>query len=826
MSIRRSLVYGSVLLIAAAILVLAFSLHTLVYRPLADDLTLLEMRQASRQVTADLTLVFTRIKGLVGRERDWGERGVFDLARLADLDNLLYPLLRGDLGITSMAIADETGREILIFQATDDRWTNRLTDPVGMGPHARFLTWSGRGELIGETDAESDYDARDRPWFKGGMGLSAEDGIYWTPPYIFVSTKLPGMSAVTRWDAPDGHRYVMTTDITLANLSRFTRQITIGKSGIAALFTDDGRVLGLPCDPRFEADAAVGAMVLNRVDAIGVRSLAAAVADWRQVGQPEAKLVKFSLDDEAWLASFSALHLGNEVFWIATLARLDDFGLVGRNTLAKLIFLALDVIGLASLCAIWLGRRFARPIERLTAESARIGRMDLEQPIAVQSGMREIDTLAASLDEMRLALGREIGERIRVQEQLLEASKRDALGRLAGGIAHDFNNTLGAMLGFAGFLVEDLPEGSAQHLYAQRIIKAGANAKDLVAQILVFARGSTLERRICDLAQIILETRDLLRASLPASTVIDIMVEAGPALVEVNPTQINQLLFNLCLNANDALAGRPGRIRIGLDRSAPGPEAAGAGTAGRFALGRLDPALPYAKISVADDGPGIDPGILDHIFDPFFTTKERGRGTGLGLAVVQGIVMSYGGAGIVTSTPGQGACFDIYLPLIDGVPADAVGPSQLERPSRPGEKGRVLVVDDKRALVDMLTTGLERLGYAVTGASDPRSALAAFKQEPDVWTAVVSDQVMPYLKGVELFAALRAIRPALLFVLCTGYDAALEDVSALTAGMAAVLRKPVAPARIAALLARAEMPSPDRISVDAADPDQRAVQDG
>jgi signal transduction histidine kinase/CheY-like chemotaxis protein len=850
MSIRRSLVYGSVLLIAAAIAVLALSLHTLIFRPLADDLTLLEMRQASQQVTADLTLVFARIKALVGREQDWGERGLLDTARLAELNNLLYPLLRSDIGVTSMAIADETGREVLIFQANGDRWTNRLTDPVGRGPRARFLTWSGRGELIDETDAESDYDARDRPWFKGGMLLPADGEIYWTPPYSFVSTKLPGMSAVTSWQAPDGRRYVMTTDITLANLSRFTRQITVGKSGIAALLTDDDRVLGLPRDPRFDIDAAVGTTVLQRVDAVGVRSLAAAVAEWRAAGRPEGNLVGFSLDGEAWLASFSALHLGAEVFWIATLARPDDFGLVGRNTLAKLILVALDVIGLASLCAVLLGQRFAKPIEQLTAESARIGRMDLARPIAVQSGLREIDTLAASLDEMRVALGREIGEReraeaarSRAQEQLLEASKRDALGRLAGGIAHDFNNTLGAMLGFAGFLVEDLAEGSPQRLYAQRIIKAGENAKDLVAQILVFARGSTLERRLCDLALIIEEARDLLRASLPSSTVIDTLVETCPALAEVNPTQINQLLFNLCLNANDALAGRPGRIRIGLDRLGPGqasppggeaPEAGAAvgvvgagdandGIAESFALGSLDPVLRYAKISVADDGPGIDPGILEHIFDPFFTTKERGRGTGLGLAVVQGIVMSYGGACVVTSLLGAGASFEIYLPLTEGVPADPASDAARELRVLPGEKGRVLVVDDERALVDMLTTGLERLGYAVTGANDPRAALEAFKAAPGAWLAVISDQVMPYLKGVELFEQLRAIRPGLPFVLCTGYDAELEVGSGPTAGMLAVLGKPVAPAQIAALLARLDTKSEN---AKAADPVQRAVQEG
>jgi CheY-like chemotaxis protein len=234
-------------------------------------------------------------------------------------------------------------------------------------------------------------------------------------------------------------------------------------------------------------------------------------------------------------------------------------------------------------------------------------------------------------------------------------------------------------------------------------------------------------------------------------------------------------------------------------KAAGGPEVS---PAGHMVLGSLDPALGYARISVSDSGPGIDRSILRHIFDPFFTTKGRGRGTGLGLAVVQGIIAGYGGACVVMSDPGAGTRFDIYLPLSSAVPAaDAAEVAQ----PKPRGRGRLLVVDDEPLMAEMLSTGLERLGYEVVGLTDPRDVLEAVAEDPDAWDAVISDQIMPHMKGTALFARLKEIRPSIRFVLLTGYDSELTGDEALASGIAAVFMKPVAPQEIVGTLSQLAM---------------------
>jgi PAS domain S-box-containing protein len=386
-----------------------------------------------------------------------------------------------------------------------------------------------------------------------------------------------------------------------------------------------------------------------------------------------------------------------------------------------------------------------------------------------------------------------VTERRRIEEQLRQAAKMEAVGRLAGGIAHDFNNMIGAILGFNSFLLEDLDPATQEHRFASRIAQVCRNAKHLVEQVLAFARAGQVEKRTIDLRAAVAEDAPLLEAALPASTELTVDVGDAALPVMINDGQVHQVLLNLCVNAGDALAGRPGRIAIRLERiAADHPDHRG--LAGNHSepdvayarSGPLDAMQVYCAIRVSDTGCGMDQATLDRVFEPFFSTKQPGSGTGLGLAVIHGIVSACGGAYQVTSQLGGGAEFAVYLPLA----GDAAEPRSTDAPVDPAS---LLVVDDEINITDMLAIGLERLGYEVTCCNDPVEALRAFEQDPLAWDVVITDHAMPGLTGAALIERIKTIRPDCPTVLFTGFG----DRAAREAGADAFLIKPIEPRRVA-----------------------------
>jgi PAS domain S-box-containing protein len=410
----------------------------------------------------------------------------------------------------------------------------------------------------------------------------------------------------------------------------------------------------------------------------------------------------------------------------------------------------------------------------------------------------------------------DVSEIREIEVQLQQAQKMEAVGRLAGGIAHDFNNLLGAMMGFNEFLIEDLPEGTPQHNFAQRVAKAGERAKQLVSQILAFSRASHGEQTVVDLNAIGEEAATLLSGTLPVTTRVVFHPSDAEVTALTNAGQMSQVMMNLGVNANDAFSGADGVINIGVERIPAGSKVLRMhegpvktspedfmeireteGGAWQVVAGAIDVEKDHVLVYVEDTGPGIPEPVLRRIFDPFFTTKEAGKGTGLGLAVVHGIVTAHHGVVRVHTRQGEGTRFEVLLPCAQ---PDRGRDAADEVAERIEGRGMILVVDDERDVADMVSIGLERLGYEVGVCAGGEEALEVFGEAPELWHAVISDQIMPDMRGMELIGKLKEIRADVPCVLCTGYSDTLTEESALAGGADAFFQKPVSAARLGRVL--------------------------
>ena len=411
-------------------------------------------------------------------------------------------------------------------------------------------------------------------------------------------------------------------------------------------------------------------------------------------------------------------------------------------------------------------------------------------------------------------------EERRQQQREAQAGKLEALGNLAGGIAHDFNNLLGAVLGFGHFLIEDLPEGSDQRNFAERIVSTSERGRSLVRQILAFSRRAAIEETNILLRDSIAETRDMLRATLPSTTQIEIANAAEEAMVFADKGQIVQVLINLGVNASDALEGAPGTVTIATappDRLRPDlrrlpvvakrPAPGGVETwadddgTGHIVAGGM-PEADCVCLSVTDTGSGIPLPMLDKILEPFVTTKEKGKGTGLGLSVVYRIVTEHGGAMVVTTRQGEGTRFEIILPL--SVEVDVEDQRQIRQSAVPpvtASAFSILVVDDDEAHLSMAATALRRVGYRVQATRDPREVLA-WSNAGTRWDLMISDQTMPYLRGSDLLSAVKAAMPPIICVIATGSGSITTEEHARSAGAEGFMLKPYDVADLIALVAR------------------------
>lgn len=380
-------------------------------------------------------------------------------------------------------------------------------------------------------------------------------------------------------------------------------------------------------------------------------------------------------------------------------------------------------------------------------------------------------------------------QRNKLEEQLWQAQKMEAIGTLAGGIAHDFNNILTAIIGYSELAERELETLPDTRRKVGEVIKAGNRAKELVQHILTFSRQKEQERKPLEIHLIINEALKLLRASTPSTIEFRQSISKDCGNVFANPSQIHQVVMNLCTNAYHAMTERGGTLTVSL---APA----------RLSRGELkgedNPPGEYVHLSVRDTGAGIPPAIIDKIFNPYFTTKAQGVGTGLGLSLVLGIVKSHAGFLTVRTDMGKGTVFDIYFPRSQedlGLAAVTGGEEVLPRGTE-----NLLVVDDEMIIVQFSKEILEGLGYQVTAVQHSLEALNIFKSQPDKFAMVITDMTMPKMTGTQLSQELLKIRPDLPIILCTGHSDMVNSEIAGEIGIREYRVKPISGVELAHLI--------------------------
>jgi len=383
-------------------------------------------------------------------------------------------------------------------------------------------------------------------------------------------------------------------------------------------------------------------------------------------------------------------------------------------------------------------------------------------------------------------IGRDVTEKIlseekvkKLQEQVTQAQKMESIGTLAGGIAHDFNNLLGIIVGNTELALDDVPEWNPAHTNLEEIKIASLRATNIVRQLLSFSRKTEQKLQPIEIAMVIKDSLKFLRSTIPTTINIEQDIQITNETILADPTQINQIIMNLCINASHAMEQTGGDLTVTVakvildDNSAKDYPDLKSGD--------------HVKIMVSDTGPGIDPKIIDQIFDPYFTTKEVGKGSGMGLAVVQGIVKNHNGTITVDSRQGKGSKFIILFPLTSGKPIAETQTTQ----DIPRGNETILFVDDEISITKMVKRMFERLGYKVETATTPQDALERFSLNPDHFDLVITDMTMPQMTGVKLSEKLMDIRKDIPIIVCTGHSALVDEKKAKELGLAAYIMKPI-----------------------------------
>jgi signal transduction histidine kinase/ActR/RegA family two-component response regulator len=448
-------------------------------------------------------------------------------------------------------------------------------------------------------------------------------------------------------------------------------------------------------------------------------------------------------------------------------------------------FISANFIGMFACYSIeYYSRRDFYLVKLLEIEQKKVNaaNLELEERVKVRTSqlMKANEELTFEIEAHRKAEE----EKRELEHQLRQAQKMEAIGTLAGGIAHDFNNILSPIIGYSEMIMDDLQKQNPMKNKIEQILIAATRAKDLVKHILTFSRQTEQELTPLEIQSIIKESLKLLRASLPSTIEIRQKIDVSCRPVLADPTQIHQVIMNLCTNAFHAMRDKGGTLGVEITEVE-------ISISDCISL-KLNPGI-YVRISVSDTGHGIPASIMDRIFEPYFTTKAPGEGTGLGLSVVHGIVKSYNGDIKIYSEPGKGTSVNIYLPCIE---ADASIREKSVSEVISSGRERILLVDDEEYIIKMMKEMIERLGYRISAYTSSRIAYDEFRMNPYEYDLVITDQTMPDMVGTELAKELMRIRPNIPVIICTGFSEILSEEKAKAIGIREYISKPVVKSEI------------------------------
>ncbi|OQX17637.1 MAG: hypothetical protein BWK76_10135 [Desulfobulbaceae bacterium A2] len=494
-SFANSLILRIALLLLLALAVFSGGSYSLLVRPTVDSLADAQMELVSQQLEARVRLLLQTVETTLRSSRGWGVNGDLHHDQLLRFNEFFFPIIANHHEITSVNFAHQSGREILLLHNEDGTWVNRLSNPELWGRQTYWLFWNPQRQLERIEMRLLDYDTRKRPWFQGAMALDDDKAIHWTDPYIFFTTKDPGITASMRWTGTDGSRYVIGHDVRLLELSAFTVGLSVGVSGKAALFLPDGRLLSLPHDARFVGEEAIKAAVLKTPSELGLAELAQGLDAWR-TGKSSSKssgqaFGSYFLGRTHWFSLFRPISAGRQQFWLGVFAPAAEFVPTTWEDLLLLVAIALFTLFVGSVVAVRVARQFGRPLAALARESGRIGRMELDLPVRVDARWQEVRELTAAQENMRLrlsaakrsleeansALESKVAERTRELEQNRQAlQEREAFFRaifdnvvigissLSTGLTRQRVNR--AFCEFSGYSEEQLLAGSGLDLIA------------------------------------------------------------------------------------------------------------------------------------------------------------------------------------------------------------------------------------------------------------------------------------------------------------------------------------------------------------------------